>query len=139
VQSTLPFITSVVDALAKRAPDLLVLAAGGIVDGRGLAAVLMLGADGVVMGTRFRATKESLIPDAAKAKALTAEGQRQVRTSVCEIVNNRTWPPGYTGRVIRSPFVEKWHAHEAELKRVREEKFEKVEQASWGATKMSLT
>jgi hypothetical protein len=60
LRSTMPFVPSVVDALAARAPDVLVLAAGGIGDGRGLAASLMLGADGVLMGTRFWATQESL-------------------------------------------------------------------------------
>jgi nitronate monooxygenase len=129
VQSTLPFVPAVVDALAQRAPDVLVLAAGGIADGRGLAAALMLGADGVVMGTRFWATKESMIPEAAKAKALTKKGEDTIRTSVYDVVNNRAWPPGYTGRVVRSPFVEKWHGHEVELKRVRDEEFAKYEQA----------
>ena len=71
MQSTLLFVPALVDALAKRAPDVLVLAAGGIADGRGLAAALILGADGGVIGTRFWATQESLIPDAANAKALT--------------------------------------------------------------------
>ena len=129
VQSTLPFVPAVVDALAKRAPEVLVLAAGGIADGRGLAAALMLGADGVLMGTRFWATKESAISDAAKAKALTKTGADTMRTSVYDIVNNRKWPPNYTGRVIRNQYVEKWHGHEDELWRVRAEEFTKVEQA----------
>ena len=129
VQSTLPFVPAVVDALAERAPEVLVLAAGGIADGRGLAAALMLGADGVVMGTRFWATQESLIPEAAKKKALTKTGADTIRTSVYDIVNNRKWPPGYTGRVVHSPFVEKWHGHEDELRRVREAEFANVEHA----------
>ena len=129
VQSTFPFVPAVVDALAKRAPEVLVLAAGGIADGRGLAAALMLGADGVLMGTRFWATKESAISDAAKANALTKTGADTMRTSVYDIVNNRKWPPNYTGRVIRNKYVEKWHGHEDELWRVREEELAKVEQA----------
>jgi nitronate monooxygenase len=129
VQSTLPFVPAVVDALAKRAPDVLVLAAGGIADGRGLAAALMLGADGVLMGTRFWATQESLIPDAAKKKAVSVTGADTIRTIVYDIVNNRKWPPGYTGRVVRNKYVEKWYGHEAELERVREAELKTVERA----------
>jgi nitronate monooxygenase len=129
VQSTLPFVPAVVDALAKRAPDVLVLAAGGIADGRGLAAALMLGADGVLMGTRFWATKEALVSPAAKARALQAKGEDTIRTSVYDIINNRTWPPRYTGRVIRNKYVEKWHDREADLARVREAELARVEEA----------
>jgi nitronate monooxygenase len=86
VRSTMPFVPAVVDALAARAPHVLVLAAGGIADGRGLAASLMLGADGVLMGTRFWATQEALVPDAAKAKVLQATGDETIRTSVYDIV-----------------------------------------------------
>ncbi len=132
VQSTLTFVPEVVDALASRAPDVLVLAAGGIADGRGLAASLMLGADGVLMGTRFCAAQESLIPDAAKTRAVEGLGSQTIRTSVYDIVNNRHWPPGYTGRVMRNKYVEKWLGHEAELERVRAVEFAGVEQA-WSA------
>ena len=51
----------IADLIAKRAPGTLLCAAGGIADGRGLAAALMLGADGVVVGTRFWACEESLV------------------------------------------------------------------------------
>ena len=53
-----------------------VLAAGGIADGRGLAAALMLGAAGAMIGTRFEATNEALL-DAEEAKAITAAGGRR--------------------------------------------------------------
>ena len=125
-RSTMPFVPELVDALA---PEVLVLAAGGIGDGRGLAAALMLGADGVSMGTRFWATREALIPDAAKAKALTATGDATVRTSVYDIVNGRTWPQGYTGRVIQNTFVTRWHGHENDLRRVHENELRHVEEA----------
>ena len=119
----MPFVPAVVDALAKRAPDVLVLAAGGIADGRGLAAALMLGADGVLMGTRFWATQEALIPDAAKLKVLAATGDETVRTSVYDIIRQRVWPPGYTGRLMRNDFIEKWHGREKELARMHGEEF----------------
>ena len=129
VRSTMPFVPSVVDALAARAPDVLVLAAGGIADGRGLAASLMLGADGVLMGTRFWATQEALIPDAAKAKVLAATGDETIRTSVYDIVRGRNWPPGYTARLMRNDFIQKWLGREKELAQVHGEELRKVEGA----------
>src|SRR5580658_6707630 len=84
-RSTMPFVPTVVDVLAKRAPQVIVVAAGGIADGRGLAAALMLGADGVLLGTRFFATQEALIPDAAKRKVVAATGDETIRTSVYDI------------------------------------------------------
>jgi nitronate monooxygenase len=54
-------VPEVADLLAKNAPETQLLAAGGISDGRGLAAATMLGADGVLIGTRFWATKEALV------------------------------------------------------------------------------
>ncbi|WNV12530.1 nitronate monooxygenase [Tardiphaga sp. 709] len=69
VRSTMPFVPDVVDLCAVRSPRTLVAAAGGIADGRGLAAALMLGADGVLMGTRFWATQEALIHEDAKRKS----------------------------------------------------------------------
>jgi nitronate monooxygenase len=128
-RSTMPFVPTVVDALAARASEVLVVAAGGIADGRGLAAALMLGADGVLMGTRFYATQEALVPAAAKAAVVAATGDETVRTSVYDIANGRSWPPGYTGRVVRNEFVEKWHGHEKELARVHAEEFKKVQEA----------
>jgi nitronate monooxygenase len=129
LRSTMPFVPSVVDALAARAPEVLVLAAGGIADGRGLAASLMLGADGVLMGTRFWATQEALIPNAAKAKVLAATGDETVRTSVYDLVRGRIWPPGYTGRLMRNDFIEKWQGRENELAQVHGEELRKVEEA----------
>ena len=128
-RSTMPLVPAIVDALATRAPDVIVLAAGGIADGRGLAAALMLGADGVLMGTRFYATQEALVPKEAKAAVVAATGDETVRTSVYDIVNNRFWPPGYTGRLVRNEFVQKWEGHEKELAQVREQEFKRVQNA----------
>jgi nitronate monooxygenase len=129
LRSTMPFVPSVVDALTARAPDVLVLAAGGIADGRGLAASLMLGADGVLMGTRFWATQEALISNAAKAMVLQATGDETIRTSVYDVVRGRVWPPGYTGRLMRNDFIEKWQGREKELAQVHGEELRKVEEA----------
>src|SRR5690348_8508863 len=79
-RSTLPFVPEVADYLAKRSPETLLLAAGGVADGRGLAAALMLGADGVVIGTRFWASEEALTPQALTDRAIHATGDETVRT-----------------------------------------------------------
>ena len=63
--STLPLVPRVVDAVAP----VPVVAAGGIADGRGVAAALMLGAEGVWIGTRFLATHECGVSDTYKARA----------------------------------------------------------------------
>ena len=79
--STLPLVPAVVDAVAP----LPVLAAGGIADGRGVAAALVLGADGVWIGTRFLATDECGVPDDYKARVLAASGGDTVLTEVFDI------------------------------------------------------
>jgi nitronate monooxygenase len=129
VWSTMPLVPAVVDALVKRAPNVLVLAAGGIADGRGLAASLMLGADGVLIGTRFCATQEALLSNAAKLKVVAATGDETIRTSAYDIVRQRFWPPGYNARLMRNAFVEKWTGHESELAHVQGDELKKVEEA----------
>jgi nitronate monooxygenase len=126
----LPFVPTVVDALSKHAPDVIVVAAGGIADGRGLAAALMLGAEGVLMGSRFWATQEALIHPNAKAKVVAASGDETIRTSVYDIVRQRAWPEGYTGRLLKNEFIEKWHGQEEKLKTLRAHELAKVEAAS---------
>ncbi|HET7593976.1 MAG TPA: nitronate monooxygenase, partial [Stellaceae bacterium] len=99
VQATLPFVPAVADAVARRAPDVVVVAAGGIGDGRGLAATLMLGAEGVLIGTRFYASAESLAHPAAKAHMAAAVGHETIRTSTIDIVRGIPWPREFTVRV----------------------------------------
>jgi nitronate monooxygenase len=128
-RSTLPFVPAVADLLAQRAPDALLLAAGGIADGRGVAAALMLGADGVLMGTRFWATQEALVHPAAKARILEADGDETVRTRVYDIVRKKAWPPIYTGRLMRNGFIARWHGAEETLADQRAEEIGAVEAA----------
>ena len=85
-RGTFPLVPEVVDLVARVAPDTLVCAAGGIVDGRGLAAALMLGADGVVMGTRFWASQEALVHPDIHLNGVTSNGDDTIRTSVIDIV-----------------------------------------------------
>ena len=61
-RSTLTLVPEVADFLAGAAPATILVAAGGIADGRGLAAALMLGADGVLIGSRLVASAEAAVP-----------------------------------------------------------------------------
>jgi nitronate monooxygenase len=92
-----------------------VLAAGGVSDGRGLAAALMLGAEGALVGTRLFASREALGGDAMKRRILDATGDDTLRTEVFDIIRTLDWPPGYTGRAIANRFSRTWHGREAEL------------------------
>ena len=120
-RATLTLVPEIADLIAKRAPQTLLCAAGGIADGRGLAAALMLGADGVVVGTRFWASQEALVPPSLHAAALAAGGDDTVRQSVLDIVRGRAWPARYTGRVLRNEFVREWLGREGELRRPEDE------------------
>lgn len=128
-RGTITLVPSVVDLVARERPEVLVLAAGGIADGRGIAAALMLGADGALLGTRFWATQEALIHPAAKARVVAATGDETVRTSVYDIVRNRAWPPAYTGRLMRNRFIETWHGREDDLRNLAGAERERVEAA----------
>ncbi len=110
-RGTLALVPAVVDAV----PDIPVAAAGGIADGRGLAAALMLGADGVLVGTRFYATQEAAGPDAAKQRIVAASGDQTVRGILFDIARRNVWPAPYTGRVLKNAFSERWRGREAEL------------------------
>ncbi|CAG2127941.1 NAD(P)H-dependent flavin oxidoreductase [Cupriavidus plantarum] len=128
-QTTMTFTPEVADYLAATSPVTLLLSAGGIADGRGLAAALMLGADGVLMGTRFWATQEALIHQKAKDLVVRAKGGQTVRTSVFDIARGRQWPEEYTGRLMVNDFIRKWHGREDALKAVWSEEKVRVESA----------
>jgi nitronate monooxygenase len=110
-RSTLPLVPAVADVVAPMP----VVAAGGIADGRGLAAVLMLGAHGALIGTRFYASVEALGHDHAKRRIVLAHGDEAGRTTVFDIVRELAWPAPYTGRGLRNRFIERWHGREREL------------------------
>jgi len=114
-RSTFTLVPDVVDLAEQRAPDTLVLAAGGIADGRGLAAALVLGADGAVVGTRFWASTEALVSPRAHERGLRASGDDTYRTRVYDVVRQLDWPPEYNERALSNPFVDGWHGNEAEL------------------------
>jgi nitronate monooxygenase len=110
-RATLPLCPAVVDAVAPTP----VLAAGGIADGRGLAAALMLGAHGALVGTRFCASTEALGQDQAKQRIVAAHGNETERTRVFDIVRGYSWPTAYTGRALRNRFMERWNGRERDL------------------------
>ncbi|HZP19122.1 MAG TPA: nitronate monooxygenase [Bauldia sp.] len=114
-RSTMPLVPAIADLAAASGRDVPVVAAGGIIDGRGLAAALMLGADGVLMGTRFYATEESLAPEAGKRRVVAASGDQTLRTRVFDIARGYDWPHEYTGRAIANRLTEEWHGREAEM------------------------
>src|ERR1700742_1211829 len=85
-RSTFTLVPDVVDLAAERSPETLVLAAGGVVDGRGLAAALALGADGALVGSRFWASREALVSPRAQQRALRASGDDNYRTPGYDVV-----------------------------------------------------
>lgn len=110
-RATLPLVPSIVDLVAPTP----VIAAGGIADGRGLAAALMLGAQGALIGTRFYAAPQALASAPAKRRILTAYAVSTVRTRVFDQVRGYAWPTRHTGRALRNAFVTRWHGSESEL------------------------
>ncbi|MEU1948380.1 nitronate monooxygenase [Streptomyces sp. NPDC020125] len=114
-RSTFTLVPDIADLIADRSPHTLLLAAGGVADGRGLAAALALGADGVMVGTRFWATQEAAVSARAHTRAVAASGDDTVRTSVYDIVRQYDWPAEYNGRLLRNRFIDRWHGRESEL------------------------
>jgi nitronate monooxygenase len=110
-RGTIGLVPAVVDAVAP----IPVVAAGGIADGRGLAAALALGAAGVSMGTRFTATRESLWDQAMKEKAVASGGDQTAQTRIFDIVRGAAWPSIYPGRALRNDFFAQWHGREDAL------------------------
>ena len=115
--AALALIPQVVDAVRP----IPVVAAGGIADGRGLAAALVLGAQGINIGTRFLASVEAPISETWKQAIIAAESEDAIKVEVW----NDIFPRG-TGayetvpRAIRTPFIEKWQKSREVAKRESE-------------------
>ena len=110
-RGTMGLVPAVADAVAP----IPVVAAGGIADGRGLAAALALGAAGILMGTRFTASRESLWDQRMKAATLVAGGDQTQQTRVFDVVRGAQWPAIYPGRALRNAFSAHWNGREEEL------------------------
>jgi nitronate monooxygenase len=107
-RGTFTLVPEAADWLATHAPKTLLLAAGGIADGRGLAAALALGADGALIGSRLWATAESLAPPAAKAVAVETDGDGTARSSMFDILRGKDWPAPYDFRAVRNRLHRAW-------------------------------
>jgi enoyl-[acyl-carrier protein] reductase II len=107
--ATLPLVPQVVDAVGDRVP---VVAAGGVFDGRGLAAALALGADGIWVGTRFIATPEARGVLGYKERLLES---REDQTTVSRAYSGKTM------RVVRNRYTDHYDAHPEELKKFPEQ------------------
>ncbi|QTL04035.1 nitronate monooxygenase [Aquabacter sp. L1I39] len=103
-RATMALVPAVVDAVAP----VPVIAAGGIADGRGLAAALMLGAAGVLCGTVFYAAAESLAHQNAKKRVVEASGDHTVKGSVFDVVRGYDWPTPWAIRTLRNAFYDRW-------------------------------
>lgn len=99
--ATMALVPAVKDAVAP----LPVVAAGGIADGRGLAAALMLGADAVWVGTRFLASLEAAVAPAYRDAVLTGAGDETLHTGLFDV----GWPDA-PHRVLRNSTVARWEA-----------------------------
>jgi nitronate monooxygenase len=114
-------VLSLLAAVRDAYPDMPVLAAGGIGNGRALAAVLAAGADGAWLGTALLATNEAVeVSDAHKQRIVESDGTDTVYTEVFDIVDGKLhasfWPEGIAGRVYRNAFAQQWHGREDELR-----------------------
>jgi enoyl-[acyl-carrier protein] reductase II len=129
----LPQIADAVDPIP-------VLAAGGVADGRGLAAALVLGAQGANVGTRFLASEEASAEEGWKRTILQTESEDVVRFEAWEGI----FPPAGDGayatvpRVLRTPFVEEWLGRTQEARREAERLRDEVLSAIRGRTTHEL-
>ena len=105
---TLPLVPAVIDV----AGDIPVVAAGGIADGRGMAAMLMLGAEGVWMGTRFVTSQEAQTSDWTKQRAINSGTDDTVLTKAYDLTYDSPFPADIGDRVVQNDFTAQWHGRE---------------------------
>jgi NAD(P)H-dependent flavin oxidoreductase YrpB (nitropropane dioxygenase family) len=123
-QTTLTLVPMVVDAVAP----VPVLAAGGIADGRGLAAALALGADGVLLGTRFLASTESPLHANFKQAILDSDGHDTLLSEIPDLAAGVVWP-GAMLRSRRNGFIARWAGREWALRQRQAEALAAVREA----------
>ncbi len=111
-RTTIDVVPAIIDLVAGRVP---VAAAGGIADGRGLAAMMMLGASGVLLGTRFYASVECDGAEEAKQRICAATSGNSVRGIIFDLSRNNVWPAPFTGRCLINDHARRWIGREVEL------------------------
>ncbi|HEV2774947.1 MAG TPA: nitronate monooxygenase [Solirubrobacteraceae bacterium] len=114
---TMVLVPQIADALGP----VPVLAAGGVADGRGLAAALALGAAGANVGTRFLASAEASATDEWKDAIVGARPEDCVRFEAWSAIMPPSPGYGVVPRVIRTPFVDEWNARAAEAREQADE------------------
>ncbi|HEY7492511.1 MAG TPA: nitronate monooxygenase [Candidatus Tectomicrobia bacterium] len=114
--ASMALVPMVVSAVAPRP----VLAAGGIADGRGLVAALALGAEGVLLGTRFLATEEAPIHPHLKQAIVRSDGHDTVLTEIPDVAAGQVWP-GAMARTLRNRFIDRWAGREWALRQHAQE------------------
>ena len=119
--ASMPLLPMVVDAVAP----VPVLAAGGYADGRGLVAALALGAEGILLGTRFLATVESPLHPNFKQAIVDSDGHDTQLSEIPDIASGLVWP-GAMIRSRRNRFIERWAGREWALRRDRVDAAEKL-------------
>ena len=129
--SLLPEVSDALDTA-----DIPLVAAGGIADGRGVAAALSLGAVGVAMGTRFLAAKEAKISKGYQSDVLRVAdgGQNTVRTTLYDELAGRTdWPTGYDGRnVVNESILDHASGVKFEENKIKYQEATKKGDDGWG-------
>jgi nitronate monooxygenase/enoyl-[acyl-carrier protein] reductase II len=121
-----------VPQVAAAVSPLPVAAAGGVGDGRGLAAALVLGAAGANVGTRFLASEEAEIHPAYKNAVLSARSQDTTRASFVPLIVSPGAPGSFdvSPRVLLNPFVREWVGRDDEVARRQESMQEEVRAAA---------
>src|SRR5947209_207106 len=116
--STLALVPQVVDAVSP----VPVVAAGGIFDGRGIAAVLMLGAAGVNLGTRFLASEEAPISNEWKQAIARAQSEDALKVDVLNDISPLPGTAGYQTvlRSLPTAFLQEWSAKRDQARRERD-------------------
>lgn len=111
-RGTLSFAAQVLDM----AGDTPVAVAGGIATGRGLAAVLAMGAAAAVCGTRFKATHEYPDLDYLKEQVVASDGSNTTDDEINDTAYGMEWPQAVVGRAIRNGFQHEWEGRTQELR-----------------------
>jgi nitronate monooxygenase len=114
-RSTMALVPAIVDTVAP----VPVVAAGGIADGRGFAAALVLGAAGVLCGTAFFTAQEALSHPTAKQVAVSASGDQTVKGRVFDVIRGHDWPQPWTIRTLANDFHRTWEDRIGTLRRQR--------------------